>query len=101
MLFTLSGAMTGKGKIVRFLLAGRFWVPWARLSFMVYLIHVLILYWFLGNTENAAYLSHIGVFELLASLIVLSNILAIPASLVFEAPFLNLEKTYMMAKKKP
>ena len=67
---------------------------------MVYLIHALFIYWFLGNLESSYNFTHTRSIMFLLSLICVSTIAAIPSTLIFEAPFMNLEKAYLMPKKK-
>jgi hypothetical protein len=45
----LMGSMTGKHSLIRFFLAGEFWGPWAKLTFMAYIIHLVIFYYFYSN----------------------------------------------------
>ena len=45
----LTGACVGKGRLIRFFLAGEFWSPWAKLSFMCYMVHIPVMLWFLAQ----------------------------------------------------
>ena len=38
----LAGSMVGKHRLIRYILAGDFFGPWAKVSFMTYLIHMFI-----------------------------------------------------------
>ena len=49
----LAGGMVGKHRLIRYILAGDFFGPWAKVSFMTYLIHMTILFWVFSQMRIA------------------------------------------------
>jgi len=91
----LAGAMTGKHRLIRFFLAGEFWGPWAKLTFMTYLIHMLVYYFFYGNVRMSSNLNHADIIWSFVAVILVSYFVSIAFSIAFEAPFLHMEKFFI------
>ena len=84
---------------MRFVLGSRGYAPWARLTFMIYLIHLNIIEWFFAQSRQALYLSYKPIFWNYASMLLVSCLLSIPLSAMFEAPFMNIEKLLIFPPK--
>lgn len=98
----IAGPLVGRNKFMKFVLGSRGWVPWARLTFMIYLIHLLIFQWFYGQMRQSVYLDYAPILASYGATVIMSCLLAIPLSAAFEAPFMNIEKYLIFpAKKRP
>ncbi|KAK3087848.1 hypothetical protein FSP39_011445 [Pinctada imbricata] len=83
---------TGHGGFVNTLLSWEGFVPLARLSYCVYLVHIFVFYAYIMDRRLPIYLDDLtGIYIFLGGL-VLSNLVAFVCSLMFEAPMLGLEK---------
>ena len=88
----LCPVFAGKGSLLRYLLAGHFWTPLARLSFAGYLIHLLIFEYYLWTQRTSFYWQHINVLHLYLGTVFFTFLFALPYSLLCEIPFMNIEK---------
>uniref|UniRef100_A0A7S3NV25 Acyltransferase 3 domain-containing protein n=1 Tax=Euplotes crassus TaxID=5936 RepID=A0A7S3NV25_EUPCR len=88
----LAGPMIGKSRFLRFILGGSAWAPWAKITFMVYLIHLILIIWFYAQIRQALYMTtRVAVYYWFAAFI-LSYLIAIPITLLIESPILQLSK---------
>ncbi|GFT33784.1 o-acyltransferase like protein [Trichonephila clavipes] len=84
--------LTGNGGIINRILSWKFWVPMARLSYVFYLLHPLVIWVHEAFAHHNLYTSHyFWVYNILGHYMV-SMVLSLIVSLTFEAPFLALEK---------
>ena len=83
----LTGALVGKGRIVRFLLAGEFWSPWAKLSFMCYMVHIPVMLYFIAQIRISTVANQKDLIYNFLGYGLLAYLAAIPATLVIEAPY--------------
>ena len=60
----LSGPLVGKNGFMRFILGSRGLVPWARLTFIIYMIHIPIYMWFYSQMRQSSYISYKPIFNL-------------------------------------
>ena len=90
---------TGKLRGISAFLGSTFWTPLARLTFSTYLIHIPVMYWNLGSQRTAHYVQTANLWFLTFSCATASYILAIPFSMLFEVPFMNLEKFILFPTK--
>ncbi|XP_015917242.1 nose resistant to fluoxetine protein 6 isoform X2 [Parasteatoda tepidariorum] len=89
MLFT---CCTGNGGIVNDILSWKFWTPMARLSYVFYLVHPLVIWVHEAFGHSNMYTSHyFWVYNILGHYMI-SMVLSLAISLTFEAPFLAMEK---------
>mmetsp|Transcript_43559 Transcript_43559/g.51285 ORF Transcript_43559/g.51285 Transcript_43559/m.51285 type:complete len:307 (-) Transcript_43559:33-953(-) len=95
----LMGPLTGRNKLMRFVLGSNGYSPWAKVSFMAYLIHLLVFKYFYSQTRQSVYITHKDVIFSLAAVLLLSLFISIPFSALFEAPFLQLEKLVIFPEK--
>ncbi|XP_054720877.1 LOW QUALITY PROTEIN: nose resistant to fluoxetine protein 6-like [Uloborus diversus] len=83
---------TGNGGVVNDILSWKAWIPMARLSYMFYLIHPIVIWVHEAMGHSRMYTSHyFWVYNILGHYMV-SMVLALIMSLSFEAPFLAMEK---------
>jgi peptidoglycan/LPS O-acetylase OafA/YrhL len=90
----------GQSRLVRLILGADFFAPLARLTFSIYLVHIFIIGYFLGSSKQMIYLENYILVFLCVGVTIISTIVAIPFSLLFEVPFMNLEK-YVLFYQKP
>ncbi|GIY24598.1 nose resistant to fluoxetine protein 6 [Caerostris darwini] len=84
--------LTGNGGIINRILSWKFWVPMARLSYVFYLLHPLVIWVHEAFAHSNTYTSHyFWVYNILGHYMV-TMVLSLIVSLTFEAPFLALEK---------
>lgn len=89
----------GYGGFINSFLSWTIWIPLARLTYVVYLIHMILLF-ILGSTSRTAFaLEDWSIVRLYLCALTLSYSAAIVVTLFFEAPGLALEKV-LFAKKK-
>jgi peptidoglycan/LPS O-acetylase OafA/YrhL len=100
LMLILIGPLVGKNRALRWLLGSRGWEPWAKLSFMTYLIHILVFQWYYGQTKQSTYFSHKPVIWTFLAISFLTFLLSIGFSALFEAPFLQLERMVLFPPKK-
>ena len=94
----LSGPLTGKGRLLRAFLGNRGFDPWARISFMTYLIHLLIIRMFYFQVKQAVYVDGKQILYRTIAFMFVSFLFSIPLSATFEAPFIQLEKVLLLGK---
>uniref|UniRef100_A0A7S3KW64 Acyltransferase 3 domain-containing protein n=1 Tax=Euplotes crassus TaxID=5936 RepID=A0A7S3KW64_EUPCR len=93
----LVGPIVGKSRFLRFVLGGSAWAPWAKITFIVYLIHTTLIIWFYCQVRQALYMTtRVAVFYWFACFL-LSYLIAIPITLLIESPILQLEKLLLFA----
>ncbi|XP_054712749.1 O-acyltransferase like protein-like [Uloborus diversus] len=86
--------MTGNGGIATSILSWEAFVPFARLTYMTYLIHPIIHMVYTGSTRTLIQTDHRALLYYYLGDVVLSFICAYPLSLLFESPFMCLEKVF-------
>jgi peptidoglycan/LPS O-acetylase OafA/YrhL len=95
----LTGPLVGKGSFLQVFLGSRFYAPWAKLSFYCYMIHLFIFTLFFGQARTAIYLSHVSVMWVYFSVIALTMMFSVPFSVLFEAPWMQLERLVLFPPK--
>jgi peptidoglycan/LPS O-acetylase OafA/YrhL len=89
---SLSVLMHFSTGIIRKILASRFWLPFSRLSYQIYLIHFIVIYYHFLAQRKPINFSHYDHLFATAAIIVMTLLLAFFSFLVFEAPFAALMK---------
>ncbi|GFR63502.1 nose resistant to fluoxetine protein 6-like [Elysia marginata] len=92
--------VTGSGGVVDTFLSWSLWVPLSRLTYVVYLIHVLVLDVLFATARTPMYASDFTVAILYLATLSLTYGLAFICSLLFEAPGLALEKLLLKQRKR-
>lgn len=88
----------GYGGPVNALLSFKLLVPLSRLTFVVYLVHVAPMIVFTSSRQQSFHYSGGLVWLFYAAFLVLSYVLALVVSVVFEAPIFNVEKILLAGK---
>lgn len=92
----------GRLRIIRNFLGSEIFAVLARLNYMVYMVHLLVIFWFLADLRQGVYLNNLNQWFFSISSTVVSFAVAIPFTLLCEVPFLNIEKYLLFpTKKKP
>ena len=92
--------LTGKDKYINYILGGKLWMVLGRLTFQVYLIHIPIYHMYFGQIRQAYNLSHMYLVWNWMALTTVSFFLAIPVTVLFEAPFSHFSKLVLMPQKR-
>ena len=71
-----------------------------RLTFQVYLLHIPIFHIYYGQIRQTLHMSHKYMVWNWAALTTVSFFVAIPVTVLFEAPFLQFSKLVLMPQKK-
>lgn len=95
----LAGPLVGKGSFLQTFLGSRFYSPWAKLSFYAYMIHLFVFTFYFGQMRSTLYLDHKAVMWIYSGVIFLTLCLAVPFSVLFEAPWMQLESLVLFPKK--
>jgi peptidoglycan/LPS O-acetylase OafA/YrhL len=95
----ISPVFAGKGRLIRYLLGGYFWVPLARLTFSTYLIHLLIFEYYMFTERTTFYISAMNVMHLYFATLFFAFSMAVPFTLLSEIPFMNIEKFLLFPQK--
>ena len=89
----------GRFRIVKNLLSSEIFAVLARLNYMVYMIHCLVLFWFINDLRQASYVNSLNQWFFSISTTVVSFIFAVPFTLLCEVPFMNIEKYVLFPVK--
>ena len=98
----LAGPLVGKGYFLQIFLGSRVYVPWAKLTFYGYMIHLFVFSFYFAQLKEATYLSHPTILWAYIGVIVLTMICALILSIAFESPLLQIERLILFPpKRKP
>lgn len=90
--WVIIACVTGNGGFVDTLLSWPGFMPLSRLTYCIYLLHILIMDIYLFNSRSLFYFSDINIVMFFLSVIIVSYMAAAVTSLAFEAPMMALEK---------
>jgi peptidoglycan/LPS O-acetylase OafA/YrhL len=79
-------------RFIKYFLSNEPFAVLARLNYMVYMVHIPVIFWNIGDQRSSLYLNELNLWFFGIGTTVLSFFFAIPFTLLFEAPFLNIEK---------
>ncbi|XP_072152288.1 nose resistant to fluoxetine protein 6 isoform X2 [Bemisia tabaci] len=82
-----------KNGVVNRFLSNKFFMPLGRLTYCIYLTHIVVIIHKLGTARQPAYISAYDTFHETIGDIIISIVLATILSLLFESPIMVLEKT--------
>ncbi|GFQ89110.1 nose resistant to fluoxetine protein 6, partial [Trichonephila clavata] len=91
--------VTGNGGIATTILSWQAFVPLARLTYMAYLVHPLVQFLYLGSTRTLIIPDHRSFMFLYLANILLGYMCAFGMSLLFESPFMALEKVLFATRR--
>ncbi|CAL1300173.1 unnamed protein product [Larinioides sclopetarius] len=91
--------VTGNGGIATTILSWEAFVPLGRLTYMTYLVHPIVQFLYIGSTRTLIRSEHrTFVFMYLAN-VMFSFMLAFGLSLLFESPFMAMEKLMLSSRR--
>jgi len=96
----IAPTFVGRLRAIKGFLGAQGFVVLARLNYMVYMIHCLVLFHYLNNTRAGIYATNVSQWFFAIGAIFVSFMIAIPVTLLCEVPFMNLEKNVLFPKKK-
>ncbi|XP_053384254.1 nose resistant to fluoxetine protein 6-like isoform X2 [Mercenaria mercenaria] len=91
---------TGYGGIINSFLSWKLFVPLSRLTYISYLIHPVIMEIYYNSKRDPLYITDFDVVYFFLGHLVLANAAAFVLSLVFESPFMSLEKAVFRRAKR-
>ncbi|XP_060084931.1 nose resistant to fluoxetine protein 6-like [Ylistrum balloti] len=98
--WVIFACVTGNGGIVNDFLSWKLFVPLGKLSYCIYLTHLLVLEYYLLSMRQSMYATTLELTFLFLGTLMLSILVSIVASLAFEAPMMALEKVVFRRGKK-
>eukprot|EP00345_Euplotes_harpa_P000876 CAMPEP_0168327210 /NCGR_PEP_ID=MMETSP0213-20121227/5769_1 /TAXON_ID=151035 /ORGANISM="Euplotes harpa, Strain FSP1.4" /LENGTH=252 /DNA_ID=CAMNT_0008330085 /DNA_START=726 /DNA_END=1484 /DNA_ORIENTATION=+ len=99
LMLILSGPLTGRSKLLKFILGSNGYSPWAKVSFMAYLIHLLVFAYYYDQIRESVYPDNKSIIITMAACMLLAFMISVPFSALFEAPFLQLERLVLFPVK--
>lgn len=90
--WVIFSCMHGYGGMINTFLSWKFWVPLGKLTYMVYLIHPLVLAFYYSVSEMKLLYSDINYAFLYVSILVMTYAISFLAVLLVESPLIQLEK---------
>uniref|UniRef100_A0A7S3KB49 Acyltransferase 3 domain-containing protein n=1 Tax=Euplotes crassus TaxID=5936 RepID=A0A7S3KB49_EUPCR len=95
----LAPMMIGRMTLLKDLFGGKLWAPWAKVTFMSFLIHIHVLGWFFAKSKASIYIDGpANIFGSLATFLV-TVLVSIPFALMFESPILQFERLVLFPPK--
>ena len=67
----------------------------SRVTYTVYMSHLMFIFYLLDSTYHQIYVSNINQLFIGFGIIFITYVVSIPVSLILEAPFINLEKVLL------
>ena len=90
---------TGYGGIIEQILGAKFWIPFARVNYTTYIIHLVLLVLYIQTLETNFHFTTIEYTLLASGMLMCINCVSIVISCFIEAPFINLEKVLLGGKR--
>ena len=82
----------GYGGVINDILSSNFWIPFARVNYTTYIIHLVLLEMYMMTFEQDFHFTTINYTVTCAGLLLCINSLSLVCSCIIEAPFIKLEK---------
>ena len=96
----LAPTYVGRLRFIKNLLGSNIFAVLGRLNYSAYLIHILVLLWFLNDTRQAIYYNSLNLWFMTIGVTIATFFFSIPFTLMWEAPFMNIEKYILFPPKK-
>ncbi len=96
--------ITGNGGLINKFLSWKVFIPLSRLTYSVYLTHVWIVWYYWGSRRDIIDLNDFSFVTLFSFIIIMCFLFAAIFSLLFESPFIALQKylmNYILKDEKP
>lgn len=91
--------MTGRGGIYRFIFGGSVWAPWAKLTFMAYLVHGDVYSFYYFTAYQGYYVTKRVLFYMLFASTLTTYIVCVPLTAMLESPIMQLERLLIFPPK--
>ncbi|GFO43629.1 nose resistant to fluoxetine protein 6-like [Plakobranchus ocellatus] len=98
--WVIFSCVTGHGGVINTFLSWSVWVPLARLTYVVYLIHIIVLVVWGSTTRAPFYITDMTVILVYLATLIATYGLAFVISLLFESPVMTLEKLLLKKDKR-
>lgn len=89
------------GGPVNWFLGHALWQPLSRLSYSMYLMQFLVLYWTMGSTKHPFYFNELTCFVNAVAIYTITAFVSIFTWLAIESPIPYIEKLIFQSKQKP
>ncbi|CAI2384962.1 unnamed protein product [Moneuplotes crassus] len=96
----IAPTFVGRLRVIKGFLGAEMFEVLARLNYMVYMIHCVVMMHFLNDLRASVYVTSTSQWFFAIGSTVISFLVGIPLTLICEVPFMNLEK-YVLFPKKP
>ncbi|XP_068082891.1 nose resistant to fluoxetine protein 6-like [Anabrus simplex] len=97
---TILACTTGYGGPFNNMLSHRWWAPWSRLTYAIYLVHLIILRVTTAQLRVPQNLNHVAALRSVISVLMMSALAAVLLNLMLESPVSALEKILMREPNK-
>ncbi|XP_076472960.1 nose resistant to fluoxetine protein 6-like [Babylonia areolata] len=87
--------VTGNGGFVNTILSWSAFVPVSRLSYCIYLLHIMVIMLYVMNRRATIFFDDVNLVFLYLGSLVASCVVAFVASLAFESPMMGLERVFL------
>ena len=85
----------GRLRIIKNFLSAEIFIVMGRLNYEVYLIHCIVIYVFIASQEQGFHVTSLSQLFFSIGVFVATFTFAIPCTLFFEVPFMNIDKTIL------
>ena len=99
MALVMQGPMVGRNKFITWIFSSEFFEVTGRLTYMVYLLHVFLFLQYFFTLRAPVHYQSSYMLWLYIYVLILVFLLAIPCTLLFEVPFMTLEKLVLFPAK--
>ncbi|KAK3706696.1 hypothetical protein RRG08_019691 [Elysia crispata] len=98
--WVIFSCVTGHGGVVNKFLSWSLWIPLSRLTYAVYLIHIIVLVLWGAMARSPFYIDDMTIILLYLATLMGTYALAFVFSLLFESPVMALEKVFFKKEKR-
>ena len=88
----------GYGGVINDILSANFWIPFARVNYTTYIIHLMLLQMYAMTLEQDFHFTTLNYTLTASGLLMCLNCLGLVCSCIIEAPFIQLEKLILVGK---
>ncbi|CAI2360314.1 unnamed protein product [Moneuplotes crassus] len=100
--FFLAPIFVGRLSLIKDFFGTRLWAPWAKVTFVAYLIHLHVLGWFFMQSKGSRYFDGPSQIFYALSTFLVCLIVGVPIALIIESPILQIERLVLFPpKQKP
>uniref|UniRef100_A0A7S3P2S4 Acyltransferase 3 domain-containing protein n=1 Tax=Euplotes crassus TaxID=5936 RepID=A0A7S3P2S4_EUPCR len=100
--FFLAPIFVGRLSLIKDFFGTRLWAPWAKVTFVAYLIHLHVLGWFFMQSKGSRYFDGPSQIFYALSTFLVCLIVGVPIALIIESPILQIERLVLFPpRQKP